>query len=242
MRDTLEYIDAYFNHELEDSEEKEFAFRCTADNQFAKEVAFHVAARAEVRQLLVQQKQEWKPDDVKMAAANTPVKKLLSSWITYAAAACVIAIIALVSIFHTPSANQMAAQYINENYTLLGHTMDASRDNVQSGISAYEDKNFERAAQLFDGVATVDSTNSDALKYAGLAYLQMNRYSEALHRFQQLSSLTNLQFNSGDMLQAVTLLQRNEVGDKEKAKTFLQKVVNENEEGAAKAKAMLDKW
>lgn len=241
MRDTLEYIDAYFNHELEENEQKEFAFRCTADKQFAEDVAFYVAARAEARQLLLQQKQQWVPDDVKIAAAKPPVKKLFKSWMPYASAACVIAIIALVSVFQTPSSTQMAAQYIN-HYDTLSHTLGASADSLQLGISAYNDNNFKHAAQLFDGVATIDSTNWEALKYSGLAYLQMNEYSKALQRFGQLSSITNLQINGGDMLQAVTLLKRNEAGDKAKAKILLQKVINENEEGGPKAKAILDRW
>ncbi len=239
MSDTLGYIDAYFNQELEGSDQKEFEARCSLDESFAEEVAFYISARQAAREELLKQKQQqWQSD---IAQQKKPVKKsIVLRLVPYAAAACLVFAIAFYFLFQSQSQQRLAANYVQDNYSSLRQSMDASRDSIQSGIAAYNNKEYQRALALFEWVGKNDSENSDAKKYAGLAYLQLKNYDKALERFKELSAM-KVAYNAGDMLQASTLLQRNAPGDKEAAKALLQKVVSENEEGSNKAKEMLDK-
>lgn len=245
MSEIIEYIDAYFNQELNESERKEFEARCTTDENFASDVAFYISARGVAREALLKQKQQWKNDSesVQETVAVKPAKKpLVLRWIPYAAAACLVFIMALSYLFLSNNPRRLANNFINENYAHLYHVMDASRDSMQLGISEYNNKNYQRAALLFNGVEEKDPSNSDAKKYTGLAYFQLGNYDKALQYFKELADMKGLYSNSGDFLQAITLLQRNATGDKEAAKALLQKVVNENEDGSDVAKKMLEKW
>ncbi len=245
MSGTVEYIDAYFNQELNESERKQFEARCTADEDFAKEVAFYITARNVAREALIKQKQQWKSNSetVKETIALKPVKKpTLLRWMPYAAAACLVFIMAFGFLFAMNSPKRLANNVIKENYSQLSHTMDASRDSMQLGISEYNSKNYQRALVLFESVKNKDAANSDAKKYAGLSYLQLKNYDKAVQCFTELSAMNGLYSNSGDFLGAITLLERNAPGDKEAAKELLEKVVKENEDGSEVAKKMLEKW
>lgn len=243
MNDTIDYIDAYFSHALEENERQQFETRCSSDEAFAGEVAFYLSARAAAREALLQQKTEqWKTSaEVNKNIPLKPVKKsVVIRWMPYAAAACVIFVMAFYFLFYQYTPQRLAADYLNK--IDLKQTMDAGHDSVQMGISDYKSRNYPQALIIFNDVITRDEKNSDAKKYAGLSYLQLKEYDKALAMFKELSGMRSLAFNSGDMLQATTLLERNQPGDKEQAKTLLEKVVRENEEGSKKAKQILDAW
>jgi len=246
MQETLEYIEAYFTQTLSPEERKTFEVRCAQDAAFAKEVAFYLTARSATREVLMDEKQKTfaeraMPQQVMVKTASVK-KMVLRKWIPYAAAACIILFVGSYFMLQSPAPQQLANQYINDNFTTLSQTMDASRDSLQLGIAAYNSQDYRRALALFEGVRRHDLTNSDAKKYTGLTYLQTKQYDKALERFQELSALKGLYSNSGDFLQAVTLLQRYNPGDKERAKELLQKVVQENEEGSKQAKEWLTHW
>ncbi len=246
MSNTLEYIDAYFQKALSEEEAREFETRCTADEEFAKEVAYYVTARQSARQaLLAQKQQQWQKafENASRTSAAPPVlKPAVNRWVTYAAAACVILIIAAALLFQPQTPAQLAEQYIQDDYTQLSKLMDASADSIQMGLDAYNKKDYTRALSYFEGVRALDTTNTDAITSAGLSYLQLKDYDNALKRFDELSSFKNLRSNNGHFLKAITLLQRNEAGDKEEAKQLLETIVSHNEAGNSKAKELLSKW
>lgn len=239
MSETLEYIDAYFTKALNEEERKQFEARCVADEAFATEVAFYVTARETARQALIKQKQEWKSET---GTVVKQVKKpIVLRWMPYAAAACLVFVMAFYFLFAMNSPKRLAKAYIEKSET-LSNTLDASRDSMQMGISEYKQKNYQHAALLFEGVKNKDSANSDAKKYAGLCYLQLKDYDKAIASFKELSAIKGLYSNPGDILQATTMLQRDATGDKEAAKVLLEKVVQQNEDGSDVAKKMLEKW
>lgn len=246
MSETLEYIDAYFNQVLNTEQQKQFEERCSTDNGFAEEVAFYVMTRGAAREALLEEKQkQWKSTEagVQKLFSDKPVKKsVLLRFAPYAVAACLLFAISYNSLFLS-SPGHLASKYIKEySDNQFKQTMDASKDSMQLGISEYNNGNYGRALALFEGVRAKDMSNSYAKINAGLAYLQMKDYDEALQRFRELSAMKDLHNNSGDMLQATTLLQRNNTGDKEEAKRLLEKVVQEKEEGNKEAQAILNKW
>ena len=240
MKDRLEYIDAYFNGELNESERQQFEEECRMDEAFAQEVAFYITARSAAREALLEQKQQWQTG-IANTRKKVPNKSVVLQWLPYAAAACLLFAIAFYAFSNSKTPQRLASNYIKENYAELNQTMDASRDSMQLGIAEYNNKNYQRALVLFDGVKNKDSANSDSKKYAGLAYLQLNNYDKALQCFTELSALKVI-YNAGDVLQATTLLQRNAPGDKERAKGLLKKVVTEHEVGSDVAKKILAKW
>lgn len=244
MSETLEYIDDYFNQVLNPEQRKQFEERCSTDNSFAEEVAFYVMTRGAAREALLEEKQkQWKSTEatVQKLYLDKPVKKsFILRFAPYAAAACLLFVLAFYFLFTRQTPQSIAANYLKENYSDIKHYMDASKDSLQLGISAYNDKNYKRALVLFTSVKQKDSASYDAKKFTGLTYLQLKDYDKALLCFKELSALKT-PYNAGDILQASTLLQRNATGDEEAAKSLLQKVVHEKEEGNIKAQEILDK-
>lgn len=249
--ETIEYIDSYFRQTLNADERTLFEKRCEEDTAFAEEVAFYITTRQSLREELLKQKQSvWQEkkskEELATAAEELPFipslkKSLASRWIVYAAAACLV-LAASVYFFeaNTPP-KRFAENYIKTNYSGLSQTMDASHDSIQVGIAAYNNKEYDKAIRLFKGVEKADAKNADAKKYAGLAYLQKHDYDNALQQFNELANMKGLFSNSGDFLKAVSLIERNEPGDKDEAQKLLQKVVSEKEEGSEKAEELLKK-
>ncbi len=244
MSETLEYIDAYFTEALNEEERKQFEARCVADEAFAKDVAFYIMAREEARQSVIKQKQQWKENagTVNEMVAVKPAKRsIVLQWMPYAAAACLVFVMAFYFLYSSNNSRQLANRFIEEKYSHLSLVMDASSDSMQLGMDAYNKKDYKKAVTYFNGLRMRDSLNSDAKRFAGVVYLQLKDYDKALHCFQELSAMKGFS-NSGDFLQATTLLERNANGDKEAAKALLEKVVKENEDENDIAKRMLEKW
>jgi tetratricopeptide (TPR) repeat protein len=247
MSGTTEYIEAYFKQTLNTEERKTFEAKCETDEAFAKQVAIYLTARQALREELLQQKiQQWK-GGVSQQEEPVPVipmqrRTTFVKWVMYAAAACLL-LVASVYLFEANSSpKRLAVNYIQTNYASLSHTMDASHDSLQSGIEAYNNKNYDKALQLFLGVQKNDPANSDAKKYAGVVYLQQQDYDKAVQQFDELANMKGLYSNPGDFLKAVSLLERNRTTDKEEAKILLQKVVNEKEEGYQEAEKLMKKF
>ncbi len=158
----------------------------------------------------------------------------------YAAAACVLVVASMFLFEMQSSPQRLASQYINSMD--LSQTMDASHDSLQLGIAAYKNKDYTKALGYFEGVTKQDTANSDAKKYTGLTYIQLNNYDKAIEQFEALANMQGLYYNPGDFLKAVALLKRNKSGDEATAKMLLQKVVSENESENETAEEWLKKF
>ncbi|MFT4152631.1 tetratricopeptide repeat protein [Parafilimonas sp.] len=244
MLETLEYIESFFQRALNAGEKQAFEKRCETDDAFAKEVAFYIATREALREdLLAKKQQEWKAlttDEENTSVIAMYKKSSLSRWLMYAAAACVLLTVSMFLFEMQSSPKRLASQYINN--IDLSQTMDASHDSLQLGIAAYKNRDYSKALGYFEGVVKQDTANSDAKKYAGLAYMQLNDYDKALEAFDALANMKGLYYNPGDFLKAVALLKRNKAGDEATAKTLLQQVVNENESEKETAEEWLKKF
>ncbi len=240
----VEYIDAYLKKTLNEEEQKTFERRCEEDKAFAQEVAFFITTKQALQEELLQQKRSlWQNKNAEDEIPILPLIKrsFTSRWFMYAAAACLV-LAASVYLFEANSSpRRLADNYIKTNYGNLSITMSGDKDSITLGQAAYNNKQYDRALQLFRGVERHDAFNSDAKKYAGLAYLQKDEYDSALLQFEVLANMQHLFSNPGDFLKAVTLLERNKPGDKTEAKKLLQKVVNEREAENDKAAEWLKK-
>ena len=149
--ETIEYIDSYFQQTMNADERKVFEKKCEEDNAFAQEVAFYLMTRESLHEELLQQKQSaWRNKNIidELPFIPTLKKSFTSRWIAYAAAACLV-LAASVYFFETnPSPKKLAENYIKTNYSNLSLTMDASRDSLQLGIDAYNNKEYDKALQI----------------------------------------------------------------------------------------------
>ncbi len=160
-----------------------------------------------------------------------------------AVAASVTLIIAACFIwFARQDPQQLADRYVRNNLAVLSQTMDGAKDSLQQGIAAYNNKKYTEALQIFQELYHADAGNTEALLYAGITRLATGEYEAAIQVFSELSAREQLFSNPGLFLKAVTLLQRDQPGDREQARTILRQVVDENLENAAEAKKMLDSW
>lgn len=244
MEDTIAYIESYFQQTLSSEERAVFETRCETDENFAKEVAFYIATRQALREVLLEQKaQAWKEEVAEEEPApviSMNKKRSFGKWIMYAAAACVLLVVSMF-LFETQSSPQrLASGYIKKNYSNLSQEMSADTSNITKGMEAYNNGDYNKALTYFIVAKQKDTANSYLKKYTGLSYFQKKNYDQALKEFDTLANMQGLQSNPGDFLKAITLLERNDQGDKEQAKKLLQKVQNEDEDGSKEAREILE--
>ena len=170
-------------------------------------------------------------------------KNNLSRRIMAVAAGLILILVAYFTFFNSRNTpTRLADQYVKHELIHLSQTMDGAKDSLQQGIAAYNNKEYEKALQLFETVYTSHPDNSDALRYTGTVYLITKEYDKALEKFDDLAAKTELFSNAGPFLKAVTLLQRNAAGDKAAAKAILEEVVKDKQEGSTMAGQWLERW
>jgi len=240
MNDSTEYIDSYFNGRCTDVEKQQFEDRCVHDQAFAEEVALYIQSRRLIKEeLLAAKKAAWAPNGP-TTGKNTPLLRTL--YLASAAAAAVIIFFSVYLFTNTQNPSQLAGNYIRTHYDRLSQTLDGTRDSLAQGITAYNNKQFSHALDLFTTLTKDHPANTDARLYDGLTYLRLKDYDQALHQFDTLANTPSLYSNPGPFLKAVTLLQRNAAGDRETAQRILQDVVRGNLDGSREAAAWLKKF
>jgi tetratricopeptide (TPR) repeat protein len=244
MNELWNHIDDYFNGLLSPDEKQKFEQRCETDEQFADEVALYISSRDAMRaQLLEQKRNEWKilgnAPVVEMKKDETKVVKI-NRWYMLAAAASVIGIIFLLNPF-SKSAEELANDYVKNNLEQLSVNMDGGKDSLQTGINLYNKKEYAKALIIFNDLYTKDSSQTDALKFAGLTQFILGNYNTAILQFDELAGKKGLFSNPGLFYKALVLLKRNTGNDKDEAKKLLQQVADQQLEGSKEAAAWLKK-
>ncbi len=240
METVTAYIDDYFNNALPPEERLVFEQRCLDDKEFAEEVARYLVLRQEMQlQADNERKERWRnlPQ-----LESTPARKgkLLSmrSWGWVAAAAGVILLMFLI----WPGKNHLrseAGAYIAAHFTTLGVSMDSRGDDLQEGVSQYNNGLYAEAARTFSAMIKKDPNNIYALRYRGLSYLMQQDYDAAIADFDALSNIPDLASNPGYFYKALALLQRNRPGDALSARELLQYVIDHQLEGEKEARRWL---
>ncbi|RDC61951.1 tetratricopeptide repeat protein [Adhaeribacter pallidiroseus] len=121
------------------------------------------------------------------------------------------------------------------------HAKDTNQDSLAIGITAYNNQEFNTALGYFRGVLKKYPNDKNVKKYTGLVYLHTQAYDQALREFDELANNPDLENNSALFLKAVTLMLRNQPGDKKEAKQLLQQVVKTHAEGSKEAAEWLQK-
>jgi len=248
MTDHSEYIDAYFNHTLSLDEAEKFEQLLVGDKNFAQQVAFYISAKQVLKEQLVTEKKIWFKDLIDSDDALTiksDRENVRRVWIYRSMAAAAI-IILLISSWYLFSSRALPVQETAENYIqhdlkTLPVTMGIMIDSMQQGLNLYNNDKLIASSHIFKSILKGDSGNYSAKKYLGIVYLRLAEYDKALAYFQQLETYP-LYSNPATFYQALTLMKRNQSGDKPKARLLLQKVVEHNLEGKQTAMQWLKKW
>jgi tetratricopeptide (TPR) repeat protein len=248
MEDYLEYIDAYFNRMLSPEETKRFEQRIEEDKDFAEEVGFYLSAKQTLKEHANQEKKEWfrqlQAQQESLATIRQPAKvKQLWLYRISAAAAVIVCIFFAWYLFFSNSSTpqQMADNYIDKNLQTLSVKMSTELDSLQNGLRLYNNSQYDSALNIFEDLARRDTENYVPKEYAGIVYLRLGNYDKALQYFKQFENYS-LYSNQSLFYQALTLMKRNQPGDKQKAKELLQQVVTNHLEGKETAEQWLDKW
>lgn len=238
----MEYIDDYFNRSNTAEQKQQFEQRIIHDVSFAEEVAFYISTHNVIKeQLQIQQKERFRElyEQQKIAPPRKqPVKQM---W-RYAMAACAVVAVMVLSwiLFRTSnSPEQLADEYIQQNWKTLDITMSSEPDSLQSGLALFNAGKPAAALSQFEAIAEKDSANFSAKKYAGIAALRQSQYDKALFYFSALAKDTTLHSNPGKFYQAVTLFKRSGPGDIDVAKKLLQEVATNDLEGSKEAEQWL---
>jgi tetratricopeptide (TPR) repeat protein len=248
--DNTDYIESYFTNELVPDKAREFEKRIETDTAFAEEVAFFLSALTVSRELaqagkkehfknLYQENTTASQIPVRNISAKRPLRKLIYY---ISAAAAIVGIVFGTYIFTSfASPQQLASQYEKENLQTLEVTMDGKTDSIQKGRDIYNNGKPAEALLYFEKIIHSDSSNSTAKKYAGISALKLKEYDKALAWFKELETYSQDFANPGLLYEALTLMDRDQPGDKAKAKLLLQQIINNDLEGKETAQKWLKK-
>lgn len=227
MKHELAYIESFFNNELNTQERLKFEQRCATDKAFAEEVALYVKTKYGFMQIhRNQRKAEFEKLRRKPKQHFLVQRKQATYWLSAVAAVFIFAL--SLWYFSKPDLQELADTYIRENFMILSSTMSTEKDDLQRAIGLFNEGEIEKASVIFDSLA--QHNNTDALKYAGIAYLRLQNYNTAIERFTTLEQQT-LQSNPGVFYHALALLQRKQGNDLNEAQKLVEKIKAEKLEG-----------
>ena len=247
MSTDLENIEAYFNGELNAPGKTLFNKRITEDNEFAEAVAFYLSTQNELKmQVLAEKKQRFREiyDQSKNTVDHTGAimsRNLVRRLWPYITAAAVIIAVVFRFVFFSGGITplKLADEYIQQNLQEISPVLGIE-DSMERGKNLFNEKKYNEALMLFEEILVRDNSQPEAIKYAGIVSLRMEQYDKAIGYFKQLENM-KLEKNPGKFYQALTLMKRNQPGDKEKELQLLKEVAGKNLEGSNTAKDWLNK-
>ena len=247
MENYLEYIDAWFNHTLSGEEQKQFEKKISEDKNFADELAFYLAAKQVSNEEAVKEKKEWFRQLAAQHSSTTtitkpaPVKKFIIYRLAAAAAIVGVIFLSWYLFLQKPSAYELADNYIKTQLVNQQIIM-GSADSLQNAIGSYNNGKLDSALLQFESILQRDSSNFSAKTFTGIVYLRMNNYDKALDYFRRLEKDSSYITNPAIFYQAITLMKRNQPGDKLQAQQLLKQVSDHNLEGKETADQWLKNW
>jgi tetratricopeptide (TPR) repeat protein len=239
--DNLDYIENFFTNKPGAEFTREFEERIKSDPGFADEVAFYLTAQEVSKEASgIEKKLRFKESYQKNRITRTvPIRKLIY-YITTAAVVSGL-IFGTYTFFKPVSPQQLALHYEKEHLTTLPVTMSGRSDSIQTGLRLYNDGKYPEAISQFENILRSDTSNFTAKEYAGISALRMKEYDRAITYFEQMATYKGRYSNRAQILQAVTLMERNLPGDTSKAKQLLQEIVTNDLEGKEDAEKWLRK-
>ena len=241
--ENIEYIERHFNNELSAEEKIQFEQKIINNKDFAQEVAFYYSVLQTAKnESAIEKKKRFKEiyGQQNPSSQKTGVIKRMRIYI--AAAAAILAIVFSWYLFNkSVSQQQLANEYIKQNFQTLDVTMSSKQDSIQIGLRLYNNGKLPEALQQFEKIISADSTSFVAKINAGIVCLQLKNYDKALAYFTQIENDPRVS-NPAKLYKALTLMKRNNAGDKEQAKELLQQIIQNSLEGKETAQQWFGKW
>jgi tetratricopeptide (TPR) repeat protein len=242
----MQYIDDYFNSQPCAAEKQQFEQRINNDISFAEEVAFYIAAQGTIKETLAQEKKirfkeiYRQQHTIAPVVTMQPVRKL---WKYMAAAGVLVAVMLLTWVLtgQKTSPQQLADIYIAQNFKTLPVKMTNQQDSLQTGIGLYQNNQMPQALEQFETILKKDPENIIAKRLAGIVSLRLLNYDKALIYFTSLEKNADLVSKPDKFYHALTLLKRNNPGDKAEAALLLKEVVAKDLDERDKAVEWLEK-
>lgn len=248
MDNHSEYIDAWFHGALNSDEASQFEQKIADDPEFAEEVAFYISAVQALKNELAREKKEIFRQLLSQnpSISNENPGGRVTRMRVYrvaAAAAVLICVFFTWYLFFSKSTTpqQMADNYMSVKFKTLPVEMGTVRDSIQEGFRMYNEGKYDSSLRQFETIIQKDTGNFLAKEYTGIVYLRISNYDKALEYFSQLEKYS-LFSNPAIFYHALTLMKRNQPGDKQTAKQLLQQVVDQDLEGKDFAQQWLEKW
>ncbi|HEX9511949.1 MAG TPA: tetratricopeptide repeat protein [Puia sp.] len=241
MENGMDYIEDYFGKEATTEEIRQFEQYILEDPAFADEVAFYLGARQVARDLGEEEKKQRFLDLYHQAPSSRPLRTIGRAGWGAIAAAVFGALLFSWYLYQKPAApGKLANRYIEQHWQTLGVSMSSREDSIQTGLHLYNEGKWQEALQQFETIIRSGNPGPAVKKYAGIVTLRLKDYDKALVYFKQLANY-HLYANPGLFYQAVTLLERNQSGDRENAKQILQQIVKNDLEEKETAQEWLRK-
>jgi tetratricopeptide (TPR) repeat protein len=237
----LERIDDYFSGRLPVEERARFETSLETNSALAEAVAFYLTARQAAQ---TEARAHRQARFEMLREESGPVRQWPSrNWLAMAASAVLILGLGGYWLFQrqTPSATELADQYIQQNFSQLSTQMNGQTDSLQTGIARYNEGKIPEAGAVFNDLLQRNPADDRARKLAGLVALRTGQYNQAIDHFHRLSERTDLYANPGLFLEALTRLKRGQPDDLRQAETLLKTVIDQNLEGKAEAEVLLEK-
>jgi len=241
--ENTEYIERHFNNELSAEEKIQFEQKIINDKDFAQEVAFYYSVHQTAKnESVIEKKKRFKEiyRQQNPSSQKTGVIKRMRIYI--AAAAAILAIVFSWYLFNkSVSPQQLANEYIKQNFQTLSIKMSSKQDSMQIGQRLYNSGKLPEALQQFEKIISTDTASFVAKEYAGIVSLQLKNYDKAITYFTQIENDPRFS-NPAKLYKALTLMKRNNAGDNEQAKELLQQIIQNNLEGKETAQQWFGKW
>jgi tetratricopeptide (TPR) repeat protein len=241
--DNLEYIDNYFHSEKNPDQTRLFEQKIRDDAAFAADLAFYLSARQAAAENPVADSlnrfRELYEADKRSKPGKARIIPLYMRWVAVAALVAAV-IFGVFTSQERESPQELADHYIATDMQTLGLKM-GKEDELQKGSNLYNQKKYIEARAIFESLIQSDSTNFQALENAGKASIQLGQYDIAMAYFRSLEIL-KVYASPEKFYEALTLMKRNQIGDKDKAKEILQEIVARDLDMKSTAEKWLKKW
>src|ERR1700689_2661809 len=137
--ENTEYIERHFNNELSVEEKIQFEQRIIDDKDFAQEVAFYYSVHQTAKnESAIEKKKRFKEIYMQQNPSSQKTAVIKRMRIFMAAAAAILAIVFSLYLFKKPaSPQQLADEYIKQNFQTLGISMSSKQDSMQIGLRLY---------------------------------------------------------------------------------------------------------
>jgi tetratricopeptide (TPR) repeat protein len=146
------------------------------------------------------------------------------------------------SFFHQYDPKDLGKSHFLKHLSQLEVPVDSSKEELKQGIENYNQRNYEEAISILEVALQNDQQDYNTLEAIGLAHFAILDYEIAFRYFSRMTNLQNVESNEGLFLQALVFMQRDEEGDREEAKFFLNQVVKEKAKGTEFAQNWLKKF